>query len=127
MLKALRNKINYCDELISFCELLINELNYSANSIPIIIKKSKINLDVNCLSEKTSIDTVLSKEENDRLSDFVYSLGKSDKNTQINIVNSFLDYIKNIKNNYQLMLQTKSKIYISFGVCSGIILSLILI
>ena len=72
-------------------------------------------------------DTPLSKDENNELAIFIHSLGKSDLKSQVNIVNSFCEYIKEVKTKYSDMYASKSKVYLAMGFSLGLVLSLILV
>lgn len=123
-----RDKIKVCDDLLSFCDEMLLELSYSLKSITSILESSnsKYILQSNILSNEI-IETPLSDRENEKISEFLFSLGKSDVNSQVKIINTFKDYLDSLRVMYIEKYKSKSKIYISLGVYSGIIISLVLI
>lgn len=123
-----RDKIKVCDDLLSFCDEMLLELSYSLKPITSILESSnsKYILQSNILSNEI-IETPLSDRENEKISEFLYSLGKSDVNSQVKIINTFKDYLESLRVMYIEKYKSKSKIYISLGVYSGIIISLVLI
>lgn len=78
-----------------------------------------------CLNEKKRIISPLSKSENSEISSFLYSLGKSDVNSQKILISSFKEYINYSLKTYSEKYKKDSKLYVSFGLFFGIVFSLI--
>ncbi len=53
-------------------------------------------------------------------------LGKTDTESQISVINSALDEYLQIRNEYENYYQSHAKIYIALGVCSGILLCVLI-
>ena len=79
------------------------------------------------IRKKGRVESPLSDEENAAISDFLYKLGKSDKENQLMIIEGFGEYVKQMKIKYDNIIAKNSKLYISFGFFGGTVLSLILI
>jgi stage III sporulation protein AB len=68
----------------------------------------------NLLSKK-EVNSPLSKEENDEISQFLFMLGKSDVVSQKKLITGFKSYINNALEAYKAKYKKDSKIYASFG------------
>ncbi len=129
----IKHRIDICRELVSLCDELTLDLNYKITPVmnllqsKLIEKKRLDFIDFECVKNKTEIKSDLSIEENCELSEFLYSLGKSDVNSQLKLINGFRQYIEYSKNQYTQQYKRNSKVYISLGLFSGIVLSLVLI
>lgn len=128
-------RCNICRELASFCELLKNEIAVrqtpacevvnSINGMDSFKSLSFLNDDYIKISKIP--DSILTKEQNKKIGDFLYSLGKSDISSQLVHIDEFKQYISNAQEQYSLQYKSKSRLYVMLGVCSGIIISLTLI
>lgn len=76
---------------------------------------------------KKAPTSILSKEQNEKIGDFLYSLGKSDMSSQFLLIEEFKQYILFAQEEYLLQYKSKSRLYIMLGACSGIIISLTLV
>lgn len=124
----IKKKALICDELLDFCDKLNLELNYTFNPVTSIIEDVNLQyLSLDNLRVNTPLKTSLKDEENKRIASYIYSLGKSDAYTQKDIVLALKEYLTSLKNNYLLLFSKKSKIYLSFGLSFGIVISLLLI
>lgn len=124
----LYKKVKICSDLSQFCDLLEREIRYTHTPIKDIIQKSNLSfVDEKCLYNRASNLTSLSKKENDDLADFIYSLGKSDIATQLLMINKYKHSINDAQRKYNDLYHSKSKIYISLGVCFGSVLTLVLL
>jgi stage III sporulation protein AB len=107
------------------------DLEYSVTPAMQLLEKSvSKDLDfITCdsLLKLSPANTILSDEENERIGEFLYSLGKTDVKTQMKSIASFKEYINKSKMKYSETYKSKSKIYITFGLCIGIFVSLILV
>lgn len=126
--KRIKDRIKVCDEIINFCDSVMIDLNYTITPIKQIVKKSSISFfDEGNIEEKNRIDTILTRQENEEISKFLFSLGKTDLKSQIKLIESFKSRMIITKQKYKNQLDSKSKIYTSLGVCFGLVLALILI
>ena len=69
----------------------------------------------------------LSDSENKAIGEFLFSLGKTNTESQLNLILAFGENIKKSKEAYAELYRKNSKIYITFGIFSGILISLIII
>ena len=76
---------------------------------------------------KSSIASPLNSEENARLSELLFSLGKSETGSQLMLINGFKEFIKLRENAYRESYLKNSKLYIALGVFCGVVLGLIVI
>lgn len=128
-----KHRIQICRELVCLCDELMLDLNYKITPVAGLLdekltdKKSLDFIDFECVKSRAEPKSDLSDDENRELGDFLYSLGKSDVNSQLKLIKGFRQYIDYSKNQYISQYQKNSKVYISLGLFSGIVLSLVLI
>lgn len=128
-------RCNICRELASFCELLKNEIAVRQTPACEVVNsingrdsfKSLSFLNDDYIKSSKIPDSILTKEQNKKIGDFLYSLGKSDISSQLVHIDEFKQYISNAQEQYSLQYKSKSRLYVMLGVCSGIIISLTLI
>lgn len=128
-------RCNICRELASFCELLKNEIAVRQTPACEVVNsingrdsfKSLSFLNDDYIKSSKIPDSILTKEQNKKIGDFLYSLGKSDISSQLVQIDEFKQYISNAQEQYSLQYKSKSRLYVMLGVCSGIIISLTLI
>lgn len=129
----LKRKCVTCRELEAMCESMIIDLSYKVTPIKELLNSSSAGykslnfINVDNLSSKYMVDSCLNTVENKELSDFLYSLGKSNSATQIKLIEGFKSYINSCAQRYESLFKRRNKIYISFGLFGGIMLSLMLI
>lgn len=130
-----KKRISICYQLISFCDLLSMDLSYTVNPINKIISKiinneRYKNLDFitqDCVKQKSTISSPLSNAENEEISQFLYSLGKSDIKSQLLLIDSFKEYINHSLSIYRDKHKKDSKLFVTFGFFGGVVVSLLLI
>ena len=128
-----KKKVTVCSELVSFCDLLLLDLDYRITPAKELLENTLKNENLSHLNfisgsnliEKKNIVSCLSKSENEDIAAFLYSLGKSDVNSQKKLINAFKERIKNSMNIYSQKYKKDSKLYLSFGFFFGIVFSLI--
>ena len=128
-----KKKVIICKELVKLCDCLILDFDYRITPIVELLNSALLNdnlkhldfITTENLTRKTQVNSVLSEEENNEISQFVYSLGKSDLSAQKKLVLNFKEYIKNSMNEYSERYKRDSKLYVSFGLFFGIVFSLI--
>lgn len=104
------------------------DMSYASSSVVSLIEKSKIPyLSKECLNEDYKLNSPLTINENERLSEFLFALGKSDIVSQQKNLKCFEEYLITIKNKYENQFMKKSKVYIALSICSGLVVSLVLI
>lgn len=113
----IKSKIKICDELISFCDLLNVEIGYLQKPLPQILSQNNTKTKFICFSE----------EENIRINEFFYDLGKSDVDNEIKKTKAFKVFMTQLKNNYGQEYKSKSKVYVTFSFFVGMVISLVLI
>lgn len=130
-----KKRISICNQLIGFCDLLSMDLSYTVNPINKIITKiinndRYKNLDFitqDCVKQKSVISSPLSAAENEEISQFLYSLGKSDIKSQLLLIEAFREYVSHSRCVYREKHKKDSKLFVTFGFFSGVVVSLLLI
>lgn len=115
------------------CDMIIIDLGFSVTSATKLLQKLLSDENLRHLSFITEeniktrlpVCSVLSESENEQISEFVYMLGKSDVKAQTKLVKSFKEYIKKMEEKYSEKYRKESKLYITFGFFSGVLVSLI--
>lgn len=124
--KSIKDKISLCDDFLMFCESLKVAISYSKVPIKAVIENSKINSYVDL--EKMKISSFpFSKAECVKFDDFISSLGKADKNTELAKIESFKEFLLVTKDKYLSSYNSKSKVYLTLGIGSGILMTIMLI
>lgn len=129
-----KEKLIVCNQLIHLCDLLIIDFGYTLTPSTLLIEKLLCDDSLNYLTfiskenvrSHKSINSCLTESENAKISDFLYSLGKTDVKGQIKLVESFKEYILICRNKYLESYNKNHKLYFSFGFFGGLALSLIL-
>lgn len=131
----IRKKIKICEELLNVCDDILIDLNFKVTPVLTLfencIKNKRYDtlyfLSVEDIQNLSEIKSPLSKTENKELAYFLYSLGKTDLKSQINLINSFKEYIAQVKLKYIEEYKKNSKLYITFSLFGSIVFSLILL
>lgn len=131
----LKKRVNICDELVSFCDMLCVDISCSRTPIKALLSRilsddAYKNLDFisfESVISNTPLKSCLSNKDNEALSSFLYSLGKYDSKRQIELISSFKSYITLSKSDYYNAYLSKSKVYISMGICCGLVVLLSII
>ncbi|MGN0531980.1 MAG: hypothetical protein ACI4IN_04195 [Eubacterium sp.] len=128
----IKQKIAICDDLIKLCDQLSVDMRYKQSSIIPFVLSYIDGTSIGFISKEnfysnTPTASILTIKENEQIGDFIYSLGKTDSKSQISIIEAFRQYMDSIKRGYCDAYNSKSKVYITFGICGGLMLSLLLI
>lgn len=121
-------QILYIDKLIYMSEYILLLLNSTApetDEIIHLLKTDKNLAGVDFNDEKLS--SPLSNEENERVKRLFNVLGKYDTESQIKYINEFKGYFKLLKEQYQEHFNTHRKLYLTLGLFSGVLVSVLLI
>lgn len=130
-----RKRLLICREFIVLCDALKRDFMYRATPINLLIesvieeaKLSHIKCAVqSVMSDGKMPELQLSNSENKEVFSFLNSLGKSDRETQIALVDSFRDYISKEEELHRKSHTKNSRLYLSFGVFSGILIALVFV
>ena len=128
-----RKRMLVCRELISFCDGLLLDLNYRVTPAADLVEKVVFSrnlkqlktVDREFIIRQKEFVSPLSQSDNEEISAFLFSLGKSDIKTQISLINNFKEYINCRLKEYTDKHNKDSKLYVSFGVFFGLIFSFI--
>jgi stage III sporulation protein AB len=131
----LKQKILVCRQLSVMCDLLLIDLGYTVTPIYQLLDKvlnderlNKLNfISFDNVKKYKNVESCLAYSDNQELSNFLYSLGKSDVKSQINLITGFKEYINIREADYNTQYSKNSKLYLSFGFFGGVVISLVLI
>lgn len=84
-------------------------------------------LTMETIANQSVISSPLTDEENREISAFLYSLGKSNAQSQILLIDGFREYVKFMITKYSDAYTKNSKLFITFGFFSGALISLAVI
>lgn len=130
----IKSQIIICESLSLLCDDLINDISFKKTPIiQLLDTKLKLEKYSNLsfishknIKEKRQVKSCLSSDENERLSLFLYSLGKSSPSALIAEINTFKFYIEESKNKYYETYKKNSRLYIMLGFFSGVIIALVI-
>ncbi len=124
----LRDCVLICRELLNFCDILSIDISTRKNSVISLIEENSGGrlsfLNKEMLLEKSIARTPLGDSDNAEIGTFIYSLGKSDTQSQLLLIESFREYIKARESYYKEKYIKDSKLNIAMGVSGGIIIAL---
>lgn len=117
------------------CDMLCLDLGYTVTPITQLLNRILLDerlgnlnfISAENIKRNVQVVSCLSNSENLEISQFLYSLGKSDVHSQIKLINGFREYINARESEYISSFNKNSKLYITFGFFSGVVISLILI
>lgn len=131
MKNRIKDKINLCQALIDVSDYILPEIKLRQTSVFELLKSPRVSqLDFvgqDMLTVCQKPNTPLNDEENKAVGEFFYSLGKYDVANQIKQIEYFKAYMSKALNKYEEMYKSKAKIYITFSLSFGMVLSLVLI
>ena len=130
-----RKKVAVCRELIAFCDCLRRDFMYKATPIgelvSDIVSSSELKeikfINSDSITECKTVVSPLSADADRELNSFLHSLGRSDVQTQLDLIAGFRDYLIELENKYRNNHIKNSRIYLSFGLFSGVTVALVLI
>lgn len=125
--KSKRKQIEYTDGLVYLGSRILLLLKSTMPETEEIIKllKSDERLDFFDFSLDLK-NSPLSQQDNQKILNLFNSLGMYDIDSQIMIVDEFTGYFKMLNQQYQNYYDKHYKLYIIFGISSGLLLSVIL-
>lgn len=126
---------NICRQLVILSDIILQDLNYKMTPAPVILKNALTDprlrglnfINADNLVKKENIRSCLNDEQNQEISCFLYSFGKSDINTQINLVKRFKGYVQNAENEYKRTLTKNAKLYVALAFFGSSVVSIVII
>ena len=120
---------------MSLCDLLSVDISFRASPVTALLCELLENgklvhlgfISADNIKNRLDVSSPLSREENRELSEFLYSLGKTDSKSQLKLIESFKEYIRLAEHSYSEKHKKEAKLYLSFGFFSGALLSLLLV
>lgn len=125
--KSKRKQIEYTELLIYIGSRILLMLKSTMPETEEIIKQLK--RDERLKDFDFSLDfknSLLSAQDNQRITELFNAIGMYDIDSQIMIVTEFTGYFKMLNKQYQDYYDKHYKLYIIFGIASGLLLSVIL-
>ncbi len=123
----------YYNSFYDFCNMYISELKYSKKTLESFLEKKCFSNDfLNSLSayikeEAYSFPNYVSDLDSDKFKTFLTELGKSDSNSQIGTMNSFLIEFKSLKDSKFLEYNKYKTLYKKLGFFIGLILLIMVV
>lgn len=126
-----RKRLIVCREFVVLCDALIRDFMYRATPINLlvdtIVKDCQLTHIESALQSGETQSLPLTNSENKEVQSFLNSLGKSDRETQIALVDSFRDYIAKEEEIHRKTHSKNARLYLSFGVFSGVLIALVFV
>ena len=127
----LKRKVRICRDLLSLCDILIIDVSFRKNSLIELLDKNRFSnlgfINSNMIKTREKVISPLNENENSLISDFLFSLGKSDANSQLVLIEGFKENIEIIKRKYENSYAEKARLYLAFGFFSGLAASLVIL
>ncbi len=123
----------YCNSFYDFCNMYISELKYSKNTLENFLDKTCFcsdflsTLKAYVSSGEISLPLYISEVERDKFITFLNLLGKSDSNSQISSMNTFLLEFKTIKQDKFNEYNKYKTFYKKLGFFAGLILLIMVV
>ena len=133
--QKIRQKRLICRELAALCNALLSAISYRSDSVVSLLDKLLTQPDYRRLTflssaqikQRQPVMSPLKREENETLSAFLYSLGKSDLSSQQRAVKCFYDYITQCEADYAERYRHDAGLFVCFGFFGTALLALILL
>ena len=126
-----KRKAETASELIMFCDMLMLDIEFRNTPLTELLKSFDFRyldfLKIENIKNKEYISLPFNSNENEKLSSFLYQLGKTDIKGQLSIIKGFKEYSDIIYKKYSSQYEKSSKLYVSFGFFGGVIISLMII
>lgn len=128
-------RLEICRELIVLCDCLRRDMMYKSTPVKELVADviesqnlthlGFINPEKIC--DENYIYSPLQSTANKELSAFLSSLGRSNAETQLDLVDSFRSYMCSEEEKLKISHTKNSRLYLSFGVFSGLLIALIFV
>lgn len=130
----LKRKCIISREVLEMCDLMSIEFNFSVNESTKIIKRLSNEPSLEHLTflknfnfENIDISTELNAIDNERINNLFRNIGEVDINSMLELLSSFKMNMIESNKNYENYYETHSRLYIAFGIFTGLVISLVLI
>lgn len=123
-----KKQIAYIDMLITIGEKVQMLLQNTSPDTAEIINSLKNDIRLKNFDFELKDNTILLENaEKGKIRDYFQSIGKYDTETQINLSKEFTAELRLLKEEYQQYLKSHQKLYVAFGLLSGVLFSVIMI
>lgn len=123
-----KKQIAYIDMLITIGEKVQMLLQNTSPDTAEIINSLKNDNRLKKFDFELKDNTILLENaEKGKVRNYFQSIGKYDTETQINLSNEFTAELRLLKEEYQQYLKSHQKLYVAFGLLSGVLFSVIMI
>lgn len=123
-----KSKIDYCDKMVflgSKVMVLLKTTNPETEKIFDLLNNSEKLKDIDLNNIISS--SPLKREENEKIYDYINSIGKYDSQTQINEASEFSETFRILKDYYQQYYTAHYKIIYALGLGIGCLIAILLI
>ena len=123
-----KSKIDYCDKMVflgSKVMVLLKTTNPETEKIFDLLNNSEKLKDIDLNNIISS--SPLKREENEKIYDYINSIGKYDSQTQITEANEFCETFRILKDYYQQYYTAHYKIIYALGLGIGCLIAILLI
>ena len=79
------------------------------------------------ICDKKPVNTPLGSGVNGEINAFLHSLGRSDTATQLDLIAGFREYISDKEKTFKSSHAKNSRLYLTFGLFSGVVTALVLV
>lgn len=123
-----KRQIDYIDSLIYIGEKILLMLGSTSPETEEIMKELENDERLNNFDlSLSSSSSPLPPKENERSRLLINTVGKYELSAQINYINQYLGYFKMLRQQYQDYYNSHYKLYLVFGLFSGVFVSVLLI
>lgn len=123
-----KRQLNYIDSLIYIAEKMQLMLSSTSPETEEIMRELENDERLKCFDfELHNENCPLTPSENDRTKLLFNTVGKYDLDCQLNYINQYIGYFKMLKHEYQDYYNSHYKLYLVFGLFSGVLISVLLV
>ena len=135
MYDSSKKRLSVCRELIIFCDCLRRDFMYRSTPVKLLVseiisEQKLVHLSFikpEFIGEDVKASSPLENAANKELSAFLSALGRSDTDTQLDLISSFRSYLCGEEEKLKLSHAKNARLYLSFGVFSGVLIALIFV
>lgn len=126
------NERNFWEDFYFWHKKIKSEINFTQKTIPELINAERRSvfselLDGYLKTEKLSLPKFLSQEERNFVSDYVHTLGTTDKSSQLFFLNSVENKLSEFNDTHLLKYKKVGPLFIKLGFLFGVIIFILIV